>query len=102
MRDKALTLDQDPASDRLTKADVIGIHKCHGRGDPWDNIAEAFGISRKQVQRIVQGRRWALCHPLRAPHLYDEQPVAVAPTYTAEQVAQAWQDAREAFFKALE
>jgi hypothetical protein len=102
MRDRALTLEQDPASDRLTQEQIINIHQDHRARHPWDDIAHAYGISRKQVQRIVQGRRWSQYHPINAPHLYDDAPVTPAPTYTAEQVAQAWQDAREAFFRALE
>jgi hypothetical protein len=71
MRDRAISLEQDPASDRLPKEAVIGINRMHMDGEPWDKIADQYRISRKQVQRIVQGRRHASLHPLTAPHFYE-------------------------------
>lgn len=72
MRDTALIHAVDPASDRLTHDDVVAIHKAHQKGVPWDDIAETHAISRKQVQRIVQGRRWRDLHPTTRPELYEE------------------------------
>jgi hypothetical protein len=71
MRDHAIALERDPASIRLTDEQVIDIHKMHLSGEPWDIIANRYGITRKNVQRIVQGRRHGKLHPRIAPALYE-------------------------------
>jgi predicted transcriptional regulator len=71
MRDHAIALEQDPASERLAPEQVVLIHKAHRSGVAWDEIASDFGITRKQVQRIVQGRRHRKLHPDVAPNLND-------------------------------
>jgi hypothetical protein len=70
----------------------------HRSSMSWDEIAELQGVSRKQVQRIVQGSRWAHLHPTRRPELYEE---GAQVTFTAEQVDAAWNAAHEAFVDAL-
>lgn len=103
MRDTALSLEQDPASDRLQPEQVITIHKMHRLGHGWDTIAEDHGISRKQVSRIVQGRRWAQLHPKRRPELYENDPAKMPePTYTPQQIEAAWDAARKAFTTTLQ
>lgn len=65
---------QDPASNRLTREQVIAINRAHMAGVGWDKIASEHGIARKNVQRIVQGRRWRDLHPQVAPELYAPRP----------------------------
>jgi len=60
----------DPGSDRLSREQVIEIHKAHRRGMPWKQIAEDYGTTWKNVSRIVQGIRWRSIHPAAAPELY--------------------------------
>lgn len=66
----------DPGSDRLTREQVIEIHKAHRKGTPWKQIAEDFGTTWKNVSRIVQGIRWRSIHPATAPELYADTPEA--------------------------
>jgi hypothetical protein len=62
----------DPASDRLTREQVIEIHQAHRNGEPWKQIAERHGTTTKNVSRIVQGYRWRAVHPAIRPDLYTE------------------------------
>lgn len=61
---------QDPEGKRLTRKQVIAINKSHLDGVGWDAIAVEHGTARKNVQRIVQGRRWRDLHPNVRPDLY--------------------------------
>jgi hypothetical protein len=61
---------QDPDGNRLTRDVVIAINTAHLAGKGWDAIANEQGTSRKNVQRIVQGRRWRDLHPNVRPDLY--------------------------------
>ena len=67
-----LTRAVDPGSDRLTREQVVEIHKAHQRGAPWKQIAEDHGTTWKNVSRIVQGVRWRSIHPNVMPDLYLE------------------------------
>lgn len=63
----------DPGSDRLSREQIIEIHKAHRRGVPWKQIAEDYGTNSKNVSRIVQGLRWRSIHPSMRPDLYVEE-----------------------------
>lgn len=69
-----LTRAVDPGSDRLTREQVVEIHKAHRRGTPWKQIAEDHGTTWKNVSRIIQGIRWRSIHPATAPELYVDAP----------------------------
>jgi hypothetical protein len=100
--DRALTLEQDPASSRLTQEKIIQIHQMHRGGIPWDDIADEMRIDRKNVQRIVQGRRHADLHPLRRPDLYGDEHTPVAEkVFTQTEVREAMDAALKAFWDAL-
>lgn len=71
-RDAAIELASDPGSPRLTKGQAIKIHRRHNDGIAWEDIAAEIGTSRKNVQRIVQGRRHRSVHPAVAPELYTD------------------------------
>lgn len=43
---------------KLTDADVAAIRARHTAGEPLRVVAQAFGVSRSAVSRIVLGRRW--------------------------------------------
>lgn len=66
--------EQDPAGNRLTREQVIEINKAQLDGIAWDTIALQNGTTRRNVARIVQGRRWRDIHPNVAPHLYVDTP----------------------------
>jgi hypothetical protein len=102
MADTALYLAQDPASDRLSAEDVMEIHRLHVQGNGWDQIAAKFGTNRKNVQRIVQGRRWRNLHPAIRPDLYDDSEPTSVVTYTEEQIDVAFRAAYREFLAALE
>lgn len=96
-----ISLEQDPASGRLTPAQVVDIHHMHRGAIPWDVIAEKHHITRKTVQRIVQGRRWKQFHPAVRPDLYNPQP-PTARRYTLDEIDRAAVAAAEAFRTALQ
>lgn len=47
---------------KLTDADVWQILGATARREPQGDIAARFGISRREVYRIVRGERWAHIH----------------------------------------
>lgn len=61
----------DPESNRMVPEDVLDIHRAHLAGVGWDEIARQHGTNRRQVARIVQGRRWGHLHPAAHPELYE-------------------------------
>ena len=42
----------------MTMERVLELRKCRERGDTFDALAAAFGISKSQVANIVRGRHW--------------------------------------------
>lgn len=70
--DAALVHAVDPGSNRLTDSDVIAIHRAHRDGCSWEAIARTHRTNRKNIQRIVQGRRHRDLHPVVRPDLYNE------------------------------
>ena len=95
-----ISLEQDPASGRLSPDRVVDIHFMHRGGIPWDEIADKHHITRKTVQRVVQGRRWKQFHPTVRPDLYN--PEVGERRYTREEIDRAWVAAYEAFRKSLD
>jgi hypothetical protein len=91
--DAALIHAVDPGSDRLTRDDVIAIHRAHLDGRAWAQIARDHDTNRKNIQRIVQGRRWRDLHPTVSPHLY-VTPDSSA-TLSAEEVEALMEDVFE-------
>lgn len=69
----ALAFASDPEGPRLSGEAVVAINQAHLEGTGWDEIARRHGTTRKNVQRIVQGRRWKNLHPTTQPALYHEQ-----------------------------
>lgn len=68
--DAALIDASDPGSNRLTSDDVVAIHRAHRDGCAWEVIAQTHGTDRKNIARIVQGRRHRDLHPVVRPDLY--------------------------------
>jgi len=97
-----VSLEQDPASGRLTPDRVMDIHFMHRGGFAWDDIAAKHHITRKNVQRIVQGRRWKQLHPDLRPDLYEPSATIGKPGLTLEEVDRAWVAAFQAFKAALQ
>lgn len=91
--------ERDPASTRLTDADVVEIHKAHIAGKSWDEIAHRFQTNRKVVSRIVNADRWARLHPNKAPWLYEDE--VDERTYTEAEIAAAARVGHRAFIDAL-
>lgn len=99
----------DPESNRMVPEDVLAIHRAHLAGVGWDEIARQHDTTRRQVSRIVQGRRWGHLHPAAHPELYEhagptaapEMPESPQPDRTLEIVNKALQDARDKILKEL-
>lgn len=85
----------DPGSDRLTREQIIEIHKAHRRGVAWKQIAEDYGTSPKNVSRIVQGLRWRAIHPAVRPDLYAEGPVQLSSSAALEALSEIEQQVAE-------
>lgn len=43
---------------KLTESDVIAI-RAVGMAEPHEKLAEQFGVSRSQIDRIVRRERWS-------------------------------------------
>jgi hypothetical protein len=91
---------QDPESNRLTREAVIAINRAHLAGVGWDVIAREHGTARKNIQRIVQGRRWRDLHPQISPGLYTA-PAKPEPDPAAEIITDALRDARDRILREL-
>ncbi len=91
---------QDPGSDRLSTEQVIAINRAHLEGVGWEQIAVEHGTNRKNVSRIVQGRRHRHLHPQVNPSLYASGEAA-APDPVAVAVTEILREARDRILKEL-
>jgi hypothetical protein len=93
---------QDPEGTRLTREAVIAINEAHRDGTGWDAIARQHRTSRKNVQRIVQGRRWRDLHPNVRPDLYVDGAERESPADPVEAIVNdALREARDRIVREL-